>query len=422
MTDGTTTASIIGHWRDTPFSIGEEARLRHLHLIGQTGSGKSTLLLNLIAQDLREGRGVALFDPHGDLALQVLASVPTWRAHQLVYLNPGDLEKPIALNVLSDVAEELRPVVADSVVSAFKHVWLDFWGPRLEYILLNAVRLLMDAPGSTLLGISRLLIDDRYRTRLLAHSRDVVVKGFWQNEYDAYDNRFRNEAIAPIQNKIGRLMTAPALRNIVGQPVSTINLRKMMDENRILIVNLSKGALGEGTSHLLGALLTTSLAHAALSRSDMPEEKRNPFYFYADEFQNYASESFALILSEARKYRLALTLGHQYLAQLPESLRHAVLGNSGSFISFRVGAADAKLIAAHLGLENEKALEGLSNFSAWGKFLVDGTPTDPLFLKMLPPPKAINHRIAKLIRNSRIRFGNDRSKIETRLNCFLQPQ
>ncbi len=354
--------------------------------------------------------------------MRVLASVPTYRAHELVYINPGDLEKPVALNVLSGVVDELRPVVADSVVSAFKHVWPDFWGPRLEYILLNAVRLLMDAPGSTLLGVSRLLIDPLYRTRLLAHSRDVVVKSFWLNEYEAYDTRFRNEAIAPIQNKIGRLISAPALRNIIGQPVSTINMRKMMDERRILIVNLSKGALGEGTSHLLGALLTTSLAHAALSRSDIREEERTPFYFYADEFQNYASEGFALILSEARKYRLALTLGHQYLAQLPDSLRHAVLGNSGSFISFRLGAADSTLIANHLGLANEKALEGLSNFSAWGKFLIDGTPTDPLLLKMFPAPEPVNHRPHKLITNSRIRFGRDRRIIERRIDRFLQPR
>jgi Helicase HerA, central domain len=420
MTVITATSSIVGNWQGRPFSIDQETRLRHLHLIGQTGSGKSTLLLNLIARDLRMGRGLALLDPHGDLAMRALASVPTSRAHELVYLNPGDLEKPIGLNLLSGVAEHLRPVIADGVVSAFKHVWPDFWGPRLEYILLNAVRLLMDAPGSTLLGLSRLLIDNTHRKYLLVHCRDVVVKRFWLNEYDSYDTRFRNEAIAPIQNKIGRLMSSPSLRNIISQPVSTIDFRKMMDEGRILIANLAKGTLGEGTSHLLGALLTTSLTHAALSRVDIREEDRRPFYLYADEFQNYASESFALILSEARKYRLALTLGHQYLAQLPDSLRHAVLGNSGSFIAFRIGAADAQLIAEHIGLRNQKALEDLSNFSAWGKYLVNGMPTDPMFLEMLPPPKPVNHRVAKLIANSRIRFGRDRAKVEGRIKSFLQ--
>ena len=420
MTANITQHSIVGITAyDTPFVLSDDARRRHLHIVGQTGSGKSTLILNLIAQDLAAHRGVALLDPHGELAEQALTLIPTDRAHQLVYLNPSDHERPIGFNVLEAVAPDYRATVADGVVSGFKHVWPEFWGPRLEYILLNATLALMDAQGSTLLGLPRLLVDEAYRAHILAHCRDPVVRGFWINEYNAYDRRFRNEAIAPIQNKIGRLLATPALRNMLAQPKSTINVRRMMDEQRILIVNLSKGALGESTAHLLGAFLTTAIAHAALSRADLPEAERQPFYLFADEFQTYASDSFALVLSEARKYALALTLGHQYLGQLPLQLRQAVLGNTGSVISFRVGAEDAPLLASHIGIENQSALKDLANFRAIGKFLTAGTPSEPKFLTMLAAPKAINHRPHKLIANSRIRFGRDRATIEAKVAKFL---
>ena len=303
---------------NAPFGIAQDDRRRHLHIIGQTGTGKSTAILNLISQDLAMGRGVALLDPHGDLAERALTLIPRKRAHQLVYLNPADLERPIGFNVLDRVHEDHRPVVADGVVSAFRHVWPDSWGPRLEHFLLNSVRALLDAPGQTLLGIPRLLTDDAFRSRIVRLVRDPVVRSFWLNEYASYDRRFLAEANSPILNKIGRVLSAPAVRNIIAQPKSTIDLRQMMDEGRILIVNLSKGALGEGTAHLLGALITTGLAHAALSRADMPEHERRVFHLYADEFQSFATESFALILSEARKYGLTLTLGHQYLGQLSD--------------------------------------------------------------------------------------------------------
>ena len=412
--------SIIGRTTyDAAFAIDDAARRRHLHIVGQTGSGKSTLMLNLIAQDLAAGRGVALLDPHGDLAEAALGLVPPERAHQLVYFNPADLERPIGFNALHHVNPDLRATVADGVVAAFKHVWPEFWGPRLEYILLNAVRLLMDAPGSTLLGLLRLLTDEVYCQRLIAHCRDPVVRAFWTGEYANYDRRFRNESIAPIQNKIGRLLLSPVLRNILAQPVSTIDIRRTMDEGRILIVNLSKGALGDGTAHLLGALISTAIAHAALSRTDTVLAHRTPFYFYADEFQAYASDGFALILSEARKYALALTLGHQYLAQLPLQLRQAVLGNTGSVITFRVGAEDAPLLASHIGIANEAALKDLGNFRAWARLLINGTPSEPKYLDMFEAPQSINRRPHKLIANSRIRFGRDRKTVEARIAKFL---
>lgn len=299
-----------------PVTLDAEERRRHLYLVGQTGTGKSTVLLNLIRQDLIAGEGLALLDPHGDLAEAVLAVIPRARTNDLVYINPADAARPIGFNPLARVPDDLKSVVADGVVSAFRHVWPDSWGPRLDYILTNAVRTLLDVPGATLLMLPRLLIDDRFRSHVVAHHvDDPVVRSFWFNEYAAYSTSFRTEAIAPIQNKIGKALIEPRLRNMLSQPRSTITLRRLMDEGAIVICNLSKGGLGEGTGHLLGALLTTAFAQAALSRADTPAARRRPFHLYADEFQSFATESFALILSEARKYALTLTLGHQYLDQ-----------------------------------------------------------------------------------------------------------
>jgi len=401
------------------FAIAQDDRRRHLHIIGQTGTGKSTTLLHLISQDLAMGRGVALLDPHGDLAERALAFIPPRRAHELVYINPADLDRPIGYNVLDRIQEDHRPVVADGVVSAFRHVWPDSWGPRLEHFFLNSVRALLDAPGQTLLGIPRLLTDDLYRARVFRTVRDPVVRSFWRDEYPGYDGRFLAEANSPILNKIGRVLSSPAIRNIIAQPKSTINLRKAMDDGRILIANLSKGALGEGTAHLLGALITTGFAQAALARADAPEQGRRVFHIYVDEFQSFATESFALILSEARKYGLTLTLSHQYLGQLSDRLRQAVLGNTGSFIAFRVGAEDAELVADHLGLNNHTALQDLSNFQAYGRFLVANAPSNPTHLQLYSPPEPINKHPENLTANSRIRFGRDRRKVEGRIARFL---
>src|SRR5437879_3043424 len=292
--------------------LGSEARRRHLYIVGQTGTGKSTLQLNLIAQDLAAGEGLALLDPHGDLAEAVLLHIPRDRINDLVYLNPADSERPIGFNPLSAVSEDLKPIVADGVVSAFRHVWPESWGPRLDYILTNAVRALLDVPGGTLLMLPRLLIDEAFRARLVEHHvSDSFVRAFWQGEYAAYGDHFRAEAISPIQNKIGKALIEPRLRNMLAQPRSTITLRRLMDEGEIVICNLAKGRLVEGTSHLLGALLPTTIAQAALSRADLPPSDRRTFHLYADEFQSFATDSFALILSEARKYGLTLTVAHQ---------------------------------------------------------------------------------------------------------------
>ncbi|RME97215.1 MAG: DUF87 domain-containing protein [Alphaproteobacteria bacterium] len=412
----------LGMRGDRAVALTREARARHLYIIGQTGTGKSTLLQNLIAQDLATGRGSAVLDPHGDLAEAALSLLPTHRADHLVYLNPSKLERPVGFNLLARVPEDFRPLVADGVVSAFKAIWPDFWGPRLEHIFAHAVRSLMDVPGATLLYLPRLLQDEAFRASCLRHVADPVIRAFWLNEFAAYPPKFREEAIAPVLNKIGRVLMTPAIRNIIAQPKSTIDLRFMMDDKRMLIANLSKGALGEGPAHLLGALLVTALAQAALSRGDMPEDHRTPFHLVVDEFQNFSTSGFALILSEARKYGLTLTLAHQYLDQLPDRLRDAVFGNVGSLIAFRTGAADVATMARQIDLPNPAALRSLSNFEAWATILSNGVPSEAFRLDPFEPPLAQHTRSTRIARHSLLRFGRNRRQVERHIYAFYAAQ
>jgi hypothetical protein len=401
-------------------TLDPDERRRHLYIIGQTGTGKSTLLLNLLRQDLAGGEGLALLDPHGDLARAALAHVPRHRTNDLVYVDPADMERPIGFNPLASVPDELKPVVADGVVSAFRHVWPDSRGPRLDYILTNAVRALLDVPGATLLMLPRLLIDDSFRVPLIdRHVTDPVVRAFWINEYSGYNVSFRTEAVAPIQNKIGKVLMVPSLRNMLAQPSSTITLRRLMDERAIVICTLAKGALGESTAHLLGALLTTAMAQAALSRADTPTDERQTFHLYADEFQSFATESFALILSEARKYGLTLAIGHQYLDQLPDTLRAAVFGNVGSIVACRTGAADASIMAEQIGLGGPDALLDLRNFSAWARLLRRGVPTSPIRLDLADAPPSRRSNVHRLVDTSRTRFGRPRAEVERHIRRFL---
>jgi DNA helicase HerA-like ATPase len=403
-----------------PVMLDSEERRRHLYIIGQTGTGKSTLLLNLIEQDLAAGEGVALLDPHGDLAEAVLTRVPKARSNALVYVNPADLDRPIGFNPLAQVRDDLKAIVADGIVSAFRHVWADSWGHRLDYILTNAVRALLDVPGATLLMLPRLLIDDGFRNRIVEqHVADPIVRSFWVNEYAGYSASFRTEAIAPIQNKIGKILMVPSLRNMLAQPRSTITLRRLMDEGAIVVCNLAKGTLGESTAHLVGALLTTSLAQAGLSRADVPVTQRRAFHLYADEFHAFATDSFALILSEARKYGLTLTLAHQYLNQLPDPLRSAVFGNAGSIVACRCGAEDAAILAAQIGLESREALLDLPNFSAWARLLRRGVPTSPIPFDLYDAPRQRRPDAHRLIETSSQRFGRPRQEVERRISKFL---
>jgi len=391
----------------------------HLYLIGKSGTGKSTLLFNLMMADLARERGFALLDPHGDLARSVADAVPAARTNEVLYFDPADLSHPVAFNPLERVPPDHRPLVAAHIATAFKHLWGDSWGPRLEYILGNSLRLLLDAPGTTLLGLPRLLVDETYRSRLLAACRDPMVRAFWLHEFAAYHDRFVTEAVSPIQNKIGALLSPPALRNIIGQKRSTINIPAIMNGGRVLIVNLSKGRLGEAPAHLLGAFLATAFAQAAESRADIREDERRDFTLYADEFQNFATDSFASILSEARKWRLSLALAHQFLGQLPPLLRQAVIGNAGTLVAFRVGAEDAPLIGDELGQHNPDALLDTPNFAAWIKLMYNNSPTGARYIKTLPPPPTTSGRLAAIQARTRARHARPRVHVERQIAKFL---
>ena len=414
---GTATVGLELH---APIWLARQDLRRHLYVIGKTGTGKSTLLLNLMLSDLRAGHGFALLDPHGDLAMAVAAGTPAWRiAHGVIYLDPADLAYPVGFNPLHNVAPDQRPLVAAHVVAAFQHIWGASWGPRLEYILTNALRLLLDAPGSSLLGLSRLLADEDYRLRLLTHTRDPVVRNFWATEFAGYSDKYATEAIAPIQNKVGTLLSPPALRNMLGQAKSTIDIRAIMDRGQVLIVNLAKGKLGEAPTHLLGAFLATAFAQAAEARADIPEHRRRDFTLYADEFQHFATDSFATILSEARKYHLALVLAHQFIGQLPDLLRQAVIGNAGSIFAFRVGAEDAPLIACELGIDHAPTLTDTANFSAWAKLLRDGSPADARPIATLPRASGTTSSFLSVQSRTRARYARERHIVERKISQFL---
>jgi hypothetical protein len=409
----------LGDATHGPVGLSPAARARHLYIVGQTGTGKSTLLLNLIAQDLATGRGLALLDPHGDLAEAAVGLLPRRRGDDLVWFDPSDLSYPVGFNLLARLPEDHRPLVTDGVVAAFRAIWPDSWGPRLEHIFAHAVRTLMVVPAATLLYLPRLLQDEAFRTSCLRHLADPVVAAFWAHEFAAYPPRFREEAIAPVLNKIGRVLMTPAIRNIISQPKSGFDLRFMMDDSRVLIASLSKGSLGEGPSHLLGALLVTALGQAALSRRDMAEADRRPFHLYVDEFQSFATTGFGLILSEARKYGLTLTLAHQYLAQLPVPLRDAVFGNAGSIVCFRVGAADAAVLARQLDIANPAALHGLANHTARASILQAGMPTQAFMFDCYPPPHPFHSRASRLKAHSSLRFGRKRQIVEQHITTFF---
>jgi len=394
-----------------------------MYVIGQTGTGKSTLLKNMAIQDMREGHGVCVIDPHGELVEDILNFVPLSRMHEVTYFNPSDTENPIGLNILEYRDEEEKQLVASSLISVFKHMWKDFWGPRLEHVFHNAILALMDTPGSTLLGIYRMLADDDYRREIVSHVKDPIVKLFWEKDFDEYPPQFRKEIASPIQNKIGQLLTSTSLRNIVGQSSSTIDLRLIMDHKKILLVNLAKGRIGEDKANLLGSVLVTKLYLAALERQSITEDEREDFYLYIDEFQNFSTDVFPSILSEARKYRLNLILAHQYIHQLSENVKHAVFGNVGTLIAFRVGNIDAKqLVSEFLPTFTEQDLEHSFNHHIYLKLMIDGKRSLPFSAKTLPPLTLKGDEARKniLIQISRERFASRRAEIEDKIEKWIR--
>ena len=403
------------------FGISAEDQRQHVYVIGKTGSGKTTLLRNMILQHIELGHGVGLIDPHGDLAEELLNHITPRRAGDLVYFNPGDIEFPVGLNPLANVAPDDRHLVASGIVASFKAIWRDSWGPRLEYILYNAVSALLDRRNATLLGVNRMLTDDDYRKKVIGQIKDPFIQAFWAEEYEGYDERFKREAIAPIQNKLGQFLLNPVVRNILGQVRKKVDIPFVMDNRRIFIANLSKGRLGHDKANLLGSLLTTQFQLGAMARADTPENERRDFYLFIDEFQNFSTDAFASILSEARKYRLCLVLSHQYIDQLPLSIRQAVFGNLGTIVSYRVGYTDAETLENEFGRAFPATfIADLGRFEATVKLLEDGANREPFKAEMLPPMQNGTGRKGRLIAASRMRFAVRRVVIEEKLGRWMR--
>jgi len=400
------------------FGIKTDDRRRHMYAIGKTGMGKSTLLENMIIGDIRAGRGVAVVDPHGDLAEKVIEYIPNNRIKDVVYINPADIDYPIAFNVVEHVEPHLRHLVASGLLGVFQKLWADSWGPRLEYILRNSILAVLDYPGSTLLAVIRMLSDKKFRKKVIDKIQDPVVKAFWVNEFAGYNDKFAAEAVSPIQNKVGQFLSSSLIRNIVGQVKSSIDMRKMMDEGKIVIMNLSKGRIGEDNSKLLGAMLITKIQLAAMSRVNIPEDQRRDFYLYVDEFQNFATDSFANILSEARKYHLNLVLAHQYVEQVEEKVRNAIFGNVGTLIVYRVGAADAEwLVPEFTPVFTEEDIVNLPKYEMYLKLMIDGIASEPFSARGLPPlpVKEKTGNTEKVIVMSRERFAKAREVVEEKI-------
>jgi CxxC-x17-CxxC domain-containing protein len=404
--------------QDRIFGIKTDDRRRHMYVIGKTGMGKTNLLENLAIQDIKHGKGVAFIDPHGDTAEKLIKAIPADRINDVIYFNPADQDFPIAFNVMESVDPEYKHLVASGLVGVFKKLWADSWGPRLEYILRNAILALLEYPGSTLLGVTRILVDKDYRERVVAKVTDPVVRAFWVDEFSKWNDRVLQEVISPIQNKVGQFLSTSLIRNIVGQTVSSFDVRDIMDNRKILIMNLSKGRVGEDASALIGAMMITKIQLAAMERVDMPEDDRADFYLYVDEFQNFATESFANILSEARKYHLNLILANQYITQLDEKVADAIFGNAGTIISFRVGAADAEALEKEFEpvfMMND--IVNLPKYNVYLKLMIDGIAGDAFSATVLPPIslEGTIENEEKVIRVSRERYASSKKDVEDKI-------
>ena len=416
-TDTTHFAKTNFRGQEHVFGIKKDDRRRHMYVIGKTGMGKTTLLENMVISDINAGNGVAVVDPHGDFSEKILDFVPSSRVNDVIYFNPADIDYPIAFNVMEQVDPKYKHLVASGLIGVFKKIWADSWGPRLEYLLRNVILGLLEYPGSTLLGVPRMLVDKEYRKKVVSKISDPVVKAFWLDEFTKYSNQFTVEAISPIQNKVGQFLSSSLVRNIISQTHSSIDMKEIMDNKKILIMNLAKGRIGEDYSALLGAMLITKIQLAAMGRVDIPEEERKDFYLYVDEFQNFATESFADILSEARKYRLDLIVAHQYIGQLEETVRDAIFGNIGTMITFRVGAADAEFLEKEFEpvfMMND--LVNLAKYDIYLKLMIDGVSGDAFSATSLPPMTVTKKNNAeKIIKVSRERYASKREAVEEKI-------
>ncbi len=403
--------------QERKFGIKLGDRRQHMYVIGKSGTGKSTLLSNMIVADIKAGHGVCVIDPHGEMAEELIHFIPEDRVDDVVYVNPGDINFPIAFNPLERVNFEMRHLVASGLMSVFKKIWPDAWSARMEYILNNTLLALLEYPSSTLLGIMKMFSDKEFRKKIVDGLQDPVVKSFWADEFAKYTQRLETEAVAAIQNKIGQFIANPLIRNIVGQVRSSFDMRQIMDEGKILIVNLSKGKIGEDNSNLLGAMMITKLQLAAMSRVDTPIAQRRDFFLYVDEFQNFATESFANILSEARKYRLGLVVAHQYIDQLEDEVRSAIFGNVGTMIVFRVGADDAEFLEKEFFEEFVSSdFVNLPNAQVYIRLMIDGVSSKPFSAKTLPPPPLpVPSLFDIILQASRDKYSLPRGKVEDKI-------
>jgi len=405
------------------FGIKAKDRTKHMYVIGKTGMGKSTLLENLAIQDIQNGEGLAFIDPHGGTAEKLLEYVPQERIKDVLYFAPFDTEYPVSFNVMEDVGADKRHLVVNGLMSTFEKIWVDAWSARMAYILNNTLLALLEYPDSTLLGVNRMLADKDYRKKVVDNVKDPSVKSFWVEEFGKYTERFAAEATPAIQNKVGQFTSNPLVRNLIGQPQSSFDIRKMMDEKKILIVNLSKGRVGEGNAKLIGSMLITKIYLAAMSRADLSAStlaQLPNFYLYVDEFQSFANKSFADILSEARKYKLNLTIAHQYIEQMEEEVRDAVFGNVGTMITFRVGAYDAEVLEKEFAPTfTAEDLVNLGFVQIYLKLMIDGVSSQPFSATTMSPiAKAdITYR-EDIIQYTREHFARPKAQVEEEIKAW----
>lgn len=402
------------------FGMRTDDRRRHVYIAGKTGMGKSTLLENMIYSDIQNGNGVAIVDPHGDLAESILTFIPKNRTNDVILFDPSDRDFPISFNILECPNQEHRHLVASSVVGVFQKMFAESWGPRLEHILRNTLLALIECGGQSLLGVMRMLSDEQYRRGVLKKVHDPIVLSFWNDEFGRWNPKQVSEAVSPIQNKVGQFLSSGLVRNILGQTKSSFSLRFAMDTKKIMVINLSKGKIGEDISTLLGAMMITKFQLDVMSRSDIKEKDRTDFYLYVDEFQNFATQSFATILSEARKYKLNLTVANQYLAQMEDVVREAVFGNVGTLVTFQVGFDDAKTLSEQFGGEDiiePSDIGSLPKYHIYLRLMIDGMPSSVFSSQTLPPPDHIpsEEQIEKIINFSRQRYAKPREKVEDRI-------
>jgi len=419
--DGSSQVSVFGmtnyHNNFDKFGIKREDRRRHLYVVGKSGSGKSKLLELLIREDILAGHGVGILDPHGDLVDSVLEMIPPERVDDVIYFDPSDTEYPISFNPLENVGEEYKMQVTLGFIQIFKKLFGSNWTDRLEHVLRYTVLALLDSPNTTVLSIMKMLTDKNYRQNIVSRIKDSVVKNFWVSEFAGWSERFDAEAITPLLNKVGQFVSTNMIRNIIGQPKNTFNIREIMDKKKILLMKVSKGLLGEENSGLLGAMIVTRLYQAAMSRADIKEKDRQDFYFYVDEFQNFMTDTFAEILSEARKYRLDLTIAHQYIGQLNEKIRTTVFGNVGSIVSFRVGASDAKYLSEEYNpVFKERDVINLGVREFYCKMSVNGEIREAFSGRTISVPETDDSLVPLIKKHSREKYCRPRKEVEDTLN------